>query len=139
MTSVEPSVVARTSGRRLLLGGLGCAVAAVAAYAAQFAAQRLFTPWYLPIGTTLGALLVAGAFRKTRNVWRGFVLLVVLVLCGGSWALMFVTRLPPYTGPVTVGKSFPAFSAMRADGTLFDDSDLRGDTNNVLVFFRGRW
>lgn len=139
MTTVEQAVLPRTSGRRLLLAGFACAIAAIAAYAAQFAAQRLFTPWYLPISTTIGVVLVFVAFWKVRNVWRGLALLVVLLLCGGEWALMFVTRLPEYTGPVAVGKPFPAFSTLRADGTSFDDRDLQGNANNVLVFFRGRW
>jgi peroxiredoxin len=48
-------------------------------------------------------------------------------------------RLPPYAGPVAVGRPFPAFEARRADGKPFSQVDVTGDQQNVLVFFRGRW
>lgn len=139
MASVETTSSRRTSGRGLLWAGLGLAVAAVAAYLAQFAAQRLFTPWYMPVATTLAAVMIGAAFCKVHSVWRGLALAVVLVFGGAEWALLFVTRLPPYTGPVTVGQPFPEFTTTRADGTAFSHRDLQGGANTVLVFFRGHW
>ncbi len=53
--------------------------------------------------------------------------------------MLWAMRLPAYTGPVTVGQSFPPFATTRSDGTAFTQSDLQGEANNVLVFFRGRW
>jgi peroxiredoxin len=49
------------------------------------------------------------------------------------------TRLPLYKGPVAMGRPFPAFATVRADGSPFTQRDLQGDKNSVLVFFRGRW
>jgi cytochrome oxidase Cu insertion factor (SCO1/SenC/PrrC family) len=66
-------------------------------------------------------------------------LLLVAVVAGGAWTLVMGTRLPAYTGPVTVGGYFPGFQTLRADGTPFTDRDLQNDKNSVMVFFRGRW
>jgi hypothetical protein len=59
----------------------------------------------------------------------------------GSLELMvlYEMRLPPYTGPIAVGRPFPAFKARLADGTPFAQHDLAGDRRTALVFFRGRW
>jgi len=35
-------------------------------------------------------------------------------------------RLPPYAGPVEVGRPFPAFEARRADGKPFSQDDWQG-------------
>jgi hypothetical protein len=48
-------------------------------------------------------------------------------------------RLPPYAGPIAVGRPFPAFEARLADGTPFTQADLVGGRHTALVFFRGRW
>jgi hypothetical protein len=52
---------------------------------------------------------------------------------------MLALRLPEYTGPIVVGKPLPEFTTSRADGSPFTSRDLGGDTNDVLVFFRGHW
>ena len=66
-------------------------------------------------------------------------LAAVTLLAGAEWAIIYAMRLPPYTGPITVGRPFPAFETTRADGTPFAQSDLAGAQKTVLVFFRGRW
>lgn len=102
-------------------------------------AHHLKSPWYLPYATTLGVAFVAMSLWQVRTVWRVLALLLVLVVAAGAWMLILGTRLPPYTGPVAVGRPFPAFQTARADGTPFTESDLKGDKNSVMVFFRGRW
>jgi len=129
----------RVPGRLLLLLGLGLAVLGVVAYVVQFSLKRLMAPWYLPTLALFGIVLVVMSLLEKRTVWRLFALLAVALLAGGELALLFALRLPPYTGPVAVGRPFPAFEARRADGTPFTQRDLAGDRNNVLVFFRGRW
>jgi hypothetical protein len=138
-TELELSQTRNTSGRLLAVIGAVLAFAGLAAYFAQVAAQRLMMPWYLPITATLGAALIVAALWRARNVLRVLLLVVVLLLAGAEWTFLLATRLPPYTGPVTIGQPFPPFTTTRADGTVFTDRDLRGDQTTVLVFFRGRW
>ncbi|HJT32257.1 MAG TPA: hypothetical protein VJ783_09465 [Pirellulales bacterium] len=139
MTTASDVEIPRSSGRWLVVCGLGLALLAIAAYAAQFAAHRLLTPWYLPVATTLGAVLIGAALGRRRGIGRWAALVVVALLAGAEWLFLFATRLPEYTGPVAVGERFPSFEITRADGTPFAGADLRDDGNNVLVFFRGRW
>jgi hypothetical protein len=138
MTSPLPTP-ARRRGRLLLAAGLACALLGFACCAAQFAAARLFVPWYLPAATTLGALLVAVSLWQARSVVRVLSLLVVVLLAVGAWRLVLAHQTPPYTGPVAEGEPFPAFTTLRADGAPFTQKDLRGGPDRVLVFFRGRW
>jgi hypothetical protein len=119
--------------------GLGLAVLGILAYVVQIAAQRLTTPWYMPIAATLGLVFVAVALWKKRTVWRVLALLLVGLLAGAEWAGLLGARLPAYTGPVVAGQALPSFATMRADGTPFTERDLEGDQHSVLVFFRGRW
>jgi hypothetical protein len=128
-----------SSGRLLLFLGLGVAALGLVACVVQFSLNRLVTPWYLPSTATLGVLCVGLALYQRRTVWRLLALLLLLVLAGGEWWFLLGLRLPPYTGPIAVGKSFPAFETTRSDGTRFTQRDLEGQQNQVLVFFRGRW
>jgi hypothetical protein len=119
--------------------GLGLPALGVIGYIVQLAAQRLYAPWYLPGAATLGVVLIAVALWQRRTVWRILALALVGLVAVAAWGLLLTQRLPSYTGPVTVGKLFPAFTAKRADGTSFTQRDLQGDQDNVLVCFRGRW
>ncbi len=139
MTSSSSDTPHRLRGRLLLLLGLGLGVLGVVAYVVQFSLERLMLPWYTPTLAALGVVLVVMSLWERRTVWRVFALLAVVLLTGAELALLYAMRLPPYTGPIEVGRPFPAFEARRADGTPFTDRDLAGDRNNVLVFFRGRW
>jgi hypothetical protein len=139
MTNASVSTTGQRPGRSFLFLGLGVAVAAVVAYALQVRAHRLTTPWYLVYATTAAVALVAVSLWQARSLWRVLALLLVAVVAGGAWTLVVGTRLPPYTGPVTVGRQLPAFQTVRADGTPFTDRDLQGDKDSVMVFFRGRW
>jgi hypothetical protein len=139
MTSSPIATPDRSRGRLLLLSGLGLAVLGVAAYAVQLSLQRLMLPWYMPAMALLGLALVAMSLWKRRTVSRVLALLVVVLLAGAELAFLNAMRLPPYTGPIALGRPFPAFEARRADGTPFTQNDLAGDQHHVLVFFRGRW
>jgi hypothetical protein len=129
----------RAPGRSLMWFGVIAALLGIAAYAIQFSAQHLFTPWYMPGLATLGVVLVAMSLVQARTGWRIFALLLVMLLAGAEWMLLLGLRLPPYAGPVTIGKPMPAFTTLRADGAPFTQNDLPGAQNSVLVFFRGRW
>jgi hypothetical protein len=111
----------------------------IAAYVAQLLANSLMAPWYMPITATLGAILVGVALWKARSIWRILALVLVMLFAGAEWSFLLLTRLPPYAGPVIVGKPFPVFATMRADDTPFTQQDLPGGQDNVMVFFRGRW
>jgi hypothetical protein len=139
MTSSSSTAPHRFRGRLFLLLGLGLAVLGVVAYVMQISLGRLMAPWYMPALASLGVVLVVMSLLERRTVWRVVALVAVVILAGAEWAMMHAMRLPPYTGPITVGRPFPAFETSRADGTPFTERDLAGDQNNVLVFFRGRW
>jgi hypothetical protein len=139
MTSSSSDTPHRLRGRLLLLLGLGLGVLGVVAYVVQFSLARLMLPWYMPTLAALGVVLVVMSLWERRTVWRVLALLAVVLLTGAELALLYAMRLPPYTGPIEVGRPFPAFEARRADGTPLTHRDLAGDRNNVLVFFRGRW
>ena len=87
----------------------------------------------------LGAALVAVSLWERRTVWRVLALVVVVLLGGFEVMALNAMRLPPYSGPVAVGRPFPAFEAKLADGTPFTQAGLAGDRHAVMVFFRGRW
>jgi hypothetical protein len=112
---------------------------AIGMYAAQLWMVRLTTPWYLPIITTVGAVLCLAALWQQRSVWRVLALIVVVLLAGAEWTFLLAFRLPAYSGPAIVGQPFPSFATAKADGTPFTHDDLKGEQNTVLVFFRGRW
>jgi hypothetical protein len=140
MTSSNTSLPYRLRGRLFLLLGLAVAVLGVVAYALQIALGHLMAPWYMPGLASLGVVLVVMALLERRTVWRVVAFVAVVLFAGAEWAMMYAMRLPPYTGPITVGRPFPAFETSRADGTLFTQRDLAGGVrHNVLVFFRGRW
>ena len=139
MTSSPIATPGRSRGRLLLLLGLGLAVLGVVAYVVQLSLQRLMLPWYMPALALLGVVLVVMSLWQRRTVWRVLALLAVVLLAGAELAVLHAMRLPPYAGPIAVGRPFPAFEVRRADGTPFTQADLTGDRNQVLVFFRGRW
>jgi hypothetical protein len=136
--SEEPSTP-RVAGRRLLRRGLALAVLGILAYLGQLAAHRYWMPWYLPVTGTLAALLVLTAAVQSRTLGRILAVVAVLLLAGFEWMFVLATLLPAYSGPVEVGRPFPAFRTIRADGTPFTAADLGGEQRDLLVFFRGRW
>ncbi len=129
----------RPRGRLLVLLGLGLATLGIAAYVLQLWLRRLSVPWYTPSAALLGAALVAASLREKRTAWRVLALVAVLLLGGFEMIALISMRLPRYTGPVAVGKPFPAFDARLADGSPFTQASLVGDCDTVMVFFRGRW
>lgn len=119
--------------------GIGLSALGLIAYAFQVWLQQLTAPWYLPLVTTLGVVLVVLSLWRKRTVWRFVALTLFLLVAGAAWMFVLVTQLPPYTGPVALGQPFPAFATAHSDGHPFTQDDLQGDQNSVLVFFRGRW
>jgi hypothetical protein len=139
MTEPVKAAARRSPGRPALLLGVGCAIFGVLAYIVQVSLQNLSAPWYMPCLATLGAALVGVALWWRRTAVRIVAIVLVTLLACAEWAFLFAVRLPPYTGPIAVGRPFPAFTTTRADGSPFTQSDLRDAQNTVLVFFRGRW
>ena len=138
--SIPPAPVARRYPGRLFLAlGLGLMVLGMVGYGVQIWMGQLTTPWYMPSLATLGVVCVIVALRQTRTIWHVLILVLVVLITGAEWAFLLGTRLPAYTGPVAVGKPFPAFKTTREEGTPFTERDLSGPENSVLVFFRGRW
>jgi hypothetical protein len=135
----ESAVRRCNPGRAYLVLGLVLAALGIVGYATQLWAQRLWTPWYLPIAGTLAVVCIVISLWKARTLWRVVVLVVVGLLAGAEWTMLAALRLPEYTGPVKDAQPFPAFATVRADGKAFTQRDLAGDHNDVLVFFRGRW
>ena len=126
-------------GRLLMLLGLGLAALGIAAYVGQLWLQRLAVPWYMPALALIGAALVAASLWERRTIWRALALIVVVLLGIFEVMSLYAMRLPPYKGPVAVGRPFPAFEAKLSDGSPFTQANLAGDRDTALVFFRGRW
>ncbi len=139
MTDPASGPSSRSSGRLLILAGLIVPVLGVAAYAIQLSLKHLMLPWYMAAAELLGVALVVASLWRRQTCWRVLALVVVLALGGFELMALNATRLPPYTGPITVGRPVPAFEARRADGTPFRQTDLIGDQNHAIIFFRGRW
>ena len=139
MMTSSPSPPRRYPGRLWLALGLLLAVLGIAAYAVQLSVHRLSSPWYVPCAATVGAVFVALSLWRAPTVWRVLALVLLVLLAGAESAFLAALRLPAYTGPVAAGRPFPAFATIRADGSPFTQTDLEGDQDTVLVFFRGRW
>ncbi len=126
-------------GRPYAWLGVGAAVIGPVLYTIQIGAKHLTVPWYAPILATVGLALSLFAVVQARSAWRFVGLGLCGLLAAGQWFVVLSSRLPAYTGPVSVGHTLPEFSATLADGTHFDPSDLVGEQNTAMVFFRGRW
>jgi hypothetical protein len=139
MTALSSTAPQPSAGRLFLGLGLLLTVLGIVGYVVQISMGRLFAPWYVPISATVGLVCIFLALGKRRTVWRWLALALVVLFAGAEWAIMLGAQLPPYTGPIAVGKPMPVFATLRADGTPLTQRDLAGEKNNVLVFFRGRW
>jgi hypothetical protein len=123
-----------------MLAGMGLAVLAIAMVVIQYSFQILVVPWYLPLVTAIGALLVLWSLTKRLTIVRMVVLVLLAALAGLEWASFAVGgKLPEYTGPAEAGKKLPAFQTTLADGRSFTQNDLEDGQRRVLTFFRGRW
>jgi hypothetical protein len=129
----------RLRGRLFLLLGVGVAILGVVACVVQFSLERLRTPWYMAALAALGVVLVGISAVERRSFWRVFALVALELLLFAELGLFYALRLPPYTGPILVGRPFPAFETKQADGKPFTHQSLASERHNVLVFFRGRW
>lgn len=140
MATTSTAEPRRYPGRLFIALGFVLTALGIAAYVVQIAAEHLKTPWYLPISGVLGAVCAAIALWQARSVWRVLALILLVLIAGFEGTFLFATRLPPYTGTqLAAGKPFPAFVTSSSEGTSFTQSDLEGDQDTVMVFFRGRW
>lgn len=139
--SVESPAAHPPAKARLVWLGLAIAVASIVVFFVQvFAAKRLITPWYLPIGGTLAGLFaIAGAVER-RRWWAWLIATVCVLLAGLEWAfLLFATILPDYTGPLALEGKLPEFHARLADGSAIDRTYFERGRPTAVIFFQGRW
>lgn len=127
------------SGRLSLWAGIGLVFLGPILYLLQIRAKLLSAPWYVPVLAAAGVALIVLALVGKPTMWR----IAALVLCGllagaESYFVVSLSKVPAYTGPVSVGATIPAFRTALADGAAFDQDSLRGEQNTALVFFRGR-
>jgi len=116
------------------------AVAGPVIYAVQVQNKSLMAPWYVPILATLGAFSMIWSSVQRRTIWRWGTAGMGLLFAAFLWLMMLVgMATPAYQGPVTVGQAFPNFETRLASGEAFQQGDLKGDKNTVLVFYRGHW
>jgi hypothetical protein len=141
MSITSPPVAPpKAGGRPLLWLGVLAAVAGLPLYVVQLRANNLMTPWYAPALASLGTALILLSLWRRLTVWRAAALLLAGFLAAGQWwFLLSAARLPADTGRIVANQGLPEFTAYRADGTPFTQSDLKGDKDTVLVFFRGHW
>ena len=130
----------RRAGRGLLWAGMALAVAAVVVMLVQFfLLQLLIVPWYVPIVTAGGAVLVAWSLARRASVVRVVMLVLLVALAALEWVALAGSKLPEYTGPAQAGRTLPPFQTTLAGGGSWTDEDLRDGQRRVIVFFRGRW
>jgi hypothetical protein len=116
------------------------ALAGVVIYIVLFNAKILITPWYTPICATVGVLFLLLALVRARTIWRWAALVFFILFAAAEWGMLLVAfSTPAYTGPVKAGQPFPEFTTTLADGSTFTQSDLKGEQNTVMVFYRGWW
>jgi hypothetical protein len=138
-TEQLPERATENRPRNLLLFLMGIVLFIVGpiAYFIQLRIPRFDVPWYMPILSTIGVLLMtvsAGA------VWRKIVLMLFLVLCGLEWYFMVeFAKTPVYSGPAKIGQKLPALHASFADGKDFTQGDLEKGKRSAIIFFRGKW
>jgi len=124
----------------LFLFGLVLVVAGLVAYFILFfSMHRLWTPWYVPILSTIGALLMVTSVWRRRGIVRGVLAVLFLLFAGFTWMALVSMRTPEYAGPATPGHTVPTFTAALANGTSFTNEDLEGGSPSVVLFFRGQW
>jgi hypothetical protein len=130
---------ARSLGRAWFLIGSALPLLAIVVYGVQFSLKHLTMPWYVPVLSTVGVFLIAGAISERVSVIRIAALGLFAIIAAGQWILIFGPfRLPAYAGPET-GQTMPAFAAINADGSAFTERDFQKGTDSVLILFRGRW
>jgi hypothetical protein len=140
ITSPPAAGVRRFPGRLYLWLGIALVVLGPVLSFIQLQAKILKTPWYVPSLATIGVALLLLSLARKVTVSRSIALILCGLLMGAEWYfLVSLSKLPAYTGPVSVGTSFPTFTTTLADGTAFNQDNLRGEQNTALVFFRGRW
>jgi peroxiredoxin len=129
------------SRRRLFWIGTVLAVSLIPIFLLQALwARLLITPWYLPLGGSLAALLVLRAAVAPVRLPRLGIAIFCFALAGLEWFfLLGATVLPTYKGPVVAGSTIPAFHATLADGSEIDASYFQQNRPTALVFFQGRW
>jgi FtsH-binding integral membrane protein len=138
--STTSPVKERSAGRAYFWMGIGLALLGIVLAVVQYSLQQLIVPWYVPILSTLGALVLLVSLFKRRSIPRILAIGLIGVLAGLQWFfLISIARLPAYAGPAQVGQKLPAFSTALADGRAFTQQDLEDGRRSVLVFFRGRW
>jgi hypothetical protein len=109
-------------------------------YAVQVSLKHLWMPWYLPLLSSIGVVLMIASVRQRWGALRIAGATLFAVLCGAEWYMLLVAaKTPLYTGPAQPGRKIPEFAATLADGTAFTNKDLENGQRTVLVFFRGRW
>lgn len=134
------SVPDRARGRSYIWAGIGVCVLAIVLVVVQYALKRFKDPWYVPMLTSLGALMLLAALSRRRTATRVILFVLILALAGFEWYVMIhLSKLPTYAGPARVAQRIPAFQTTLADGRTFTDQDLADGTPTVLTFFRGRW
>ena len=109
---ISPSV-----GRGLLCLGLFLAIVGIPLMIAQMVLKITVTPWYIPVLTTIGVLLVLLAHARRATLVRILMLTAIGAFAGLEWfVVIHAIKLPEYTGPARAGAKVPSFTASYADG-----------------------
>jgi hypothetical protein len=130
----------RAPGRLFAVLGLALIFLGPILYVMQVALARVLTvPWYMLFTAAAGMGLLLYALVQARTGWRIAGLIVGGLLTAAQVLVLFGETLAPYNGPAQAGQPMPEFSSTLADGKPFTTEQLKGNQDNALVFFRGRW
>jgi hypothetical protein len=134
-----PVAVRPRPGRKVFWLCWGLLILGLVIYGVQFFALNHFVvPWYAVILATVaaGGMLIATCQHWT--VLRLIGLAFCVLVAGVEWYFLLVLSLTPtYTG-LTPGQKLPKFTAIRANGSAFNEQQL-AEQPTVLLFFRGHW
>jgi hypothetical protein len=105
-----------------------------AAQAVALPANRSFFVAAWAGGALLGALAVAQGVGWLGGALAGLAILAGCFLC----ALIAISGQRVAVDAIQVGATVPEFSAVDADGEVFESSQLAGHPT-LIKFFRGHW
>ena len=95
----KPAIEAAPRGWPLFLAGSLLFVLGPVGYYVQLRSRNLGAPWYLPILSTLGVVLMILALRRRGGVLRVLGVAFFAVVCGLEWFAPGRHENPAYTGP----------------------------------------
>ena len=110
ITESGPAVVnSRPRHWLLFFAGVTLFIIGPVWYVVQFRLKNLGAPWYVPILSSAGVLLLILSVWRRRGIVRTVILMLFVIVCGFEWFVFAVaSRSPAYKGPAQPGRKSSA-------------------------------